>query len=62
MKIEKKKGLDYLSPPLREMAEIRLENPDLSLSELSQMFDPPISRSGANHRLQRIIKLAEELE
>ena len=61
MKIEKKKGLDYLSPQLREMAELRLENPDLSLSELAEEFDPPISRSGANHRLQRLIKIAEEL-
>ncbi|MBR3149526.1 MAG: DNA-binding protein WhiA [Eubacterium sp.] len=61
MKIQKTKGLDYLSEPLREMAEIRLENPDLSLSELAEQFNPPISRSGANHRLQRLIKIADEL-
>ncbi|MBQ8078250.1 MAG: DNA-binding protein WhiA, partial [Eubacterium sp.] len=41
---------------------IRLENPDLSLSELALMFNPPISRSGANHRLQRLIKIADELD
>ena len=61
MKIQEKKGLDSLSPSLKEMAELRLENPDLSLSELANLFEPPISRSGANHRLQRLVKIAEEL-
>ncbi|MBQ7740990.1 MAG: DNA-binding protein WhiA [Eubacterium sp.] len=61
MKIKKKKGLKFLSPSLREMAEMRLQNPDVSLSELAEMFNPPISRSGANHRLQRIMKIAEEM-
>jgi hypothetical protein len=62
LKIQDKKGLDYLSEPLRQMAEIRLENPDVSLSELSQMFDPPLSRSGVNHRLKKIIQIANNLE
>ncbi len=61
IKIKKEKGLSYLSPSLREMAEKRLENPDLSLSELAELFDPPLSRSGANHRLKRIVEIAEEL-
>lgn len=61
IKIKKKRGLNTLSEPLREMAEMRLENPDVSLSELALMFDPPLSRSGANHRLNRLIKIAEEL-
>ncbi len=61
VKIKKKKGLDFLSEPLREMAEIRLKNPDLSLSELGGMFNPPLSRSGVNHRLNRIIKISKEL-
>ena len=61
IKIKKKKGLKYLSEPLREMAEIRLENPDLSLSELAELFNPPLSRSGANHRLKRIVDIAKEL-
>lgn len=50
-----------LSEPLRQMAEIRMENPDLSLNELAKMFDPPISRSGVNHRLSRLVKIAEEI-
>ena len=61
MKIEREKGLDSLSEPLRQMAEIRMENPDLSLNELAKMFDPPISRSGVNHRLSRLVKIAEEI-
>ncbi|MBQ7203270.1 MAG: DNA-binding protein WhiA [Eubacterium sp.] len=60
-KIKRKKGLDSLSDSLREMAQIRLENPDLSLSELAEMFNPPLSRSGANHRLKRLIQIADEL-
>ena len=61
MKIEREKGLDSLSEPLRQMAEIRMENPDSSLNELAEMFDPPISRSGVNHRLSRLVKIAEDL-
>lgn len=60
-KIKKEKGLDYLSEPLKEMALIRLENPDSSLIDLAQMFDPPLSKSGVNHRLKRIVKIAQEL-
>ena len=61
LKIQKKKGLDYLSPSLREMAQARLDNPDLSLSELALTFDPPLSKSGANHRLKRIIEIAKDI-
>jgi hypothetical protein len=60
-KIKKQKGLDFLSPQLQEMAEIRLENPDSSLAELAQLFDPPLSKSGVNHRLKKIISIANEL-
>lgn len=61
LKIKKKKGLNFLSEPLKEMAQARLENPDLSLAELAQVFNPPLSKSGANHRLKRIIEIAKEL-
>ena len=61
LKIQDKKGLDTLSEPLRQMAQIRLENPDSSLGELAEMFDPPISRSGVNHRLSRLVQIAKEL-
>lgn len=61
VKIKKKKGLASLSKPLREMAEIRYENPDLSLNELAELFNPPLSKSGVNHRLKRIVEIAKEL-
>lgn len=61
MKIQDKKGLDYLPESLKTMAEIRLDNPDSSLQELSEMFDPPLSKSGVNHRLKKLVKIAEEL-
>lgn len=59
--IEEKKGLEFLSPELRELARVRRENPDISLSELGKLLDPPLSRSGVNHRLERLKKIAEEL-
>lgn len=61
LKIQDKQGLDSLPDGLKQMAELRLENPDSSLGELSQMLDPPISRSGVNHRLSRLVKIAENL-
>lgn len=59
--IERTKGLDDLPEELREIAELRLENPDYTLSEIANAFTPPISRSGANHRLKRLEKIAEEI-
>lgn len=50
-----------LSPELLEMAEVRLENEDLPLKDLGQLLNPPVSKSGVNHRLRRLSELAEEL-
>lgn len=61
LKIQDKKGLNSLPDGLKQMAEIRLENPDVSLQELAEMFDPPLSKSGVNHRLKRIVAIADEL-
>ena len=54
-------GADCLSPDLRETARLRVENPEMSLSELCGIFPEKISRSGLNHRLKKLSKLAEEL-
>ncbi|MCH5196077.1 MAG: DNA-binding protein WhiA [Oscillospiraceae bacterium] len=54
-------GESSLSPELCETARLRLENPESSLSELCGMFNAPISRSGLNHRLQKLAQIAEEL-
>lgn len=47
---------------LREMAEIRLENPDMPLKELGECFDPPLGKSGVNHRLRKLSELAREIK
>lgn len=59
--IEDNYGLSNLSPSLREIAELRLNNPDASLRELGEMLNPPIGKSGVNHRLRKLDKIAEEL-
>ncbi len=59
--IYKEKGRTWLSDELRAVADIRLENPDLTLREIGRMLEPNLSRSGVNHRLQRLHELAEEL-
>ena len=60
--IESKSGITSLPDNLKKIAYIRLENPESSLSELSKLLDEPISRSGINHRLNRIVKIAENLK
>ncbi len=54
-------GLEKLPGGLRDAAEVRLENPEASLKLLGQMMDPPIGKSGMNHRLNHISRLADEL-
>jgi DNA-binding protein WhiA len=55
------RGIESLSPALRELAELRLENPDVSLRELGELADPPLSKSAVYHRVRRIEELAEQL-
>lgn len=54
-------GLTNLPESLREMAEIRLEHPDAPLKELGEYFDPPIGKSGVNHRLRKLCELADKI-
>ena len=54
-------GLDSLSPELREVAELRLEDGMMSLKEIGESIEVPISRSGVNHRFQKISEIAEEI-
>ena len=55
-------GLFTLPPALQAMARARMENPDMSLTELGEMMNPPISKSAVNHRLRRLMEIAEGLE
>jgi DNA-binding protein WhiA len=54
-------GLNKLPNNLREIAELRLQYNDASLKELGMMLNPPVGKSGVNHRFRKIDQLAEEL-
>lgn len=58
--IEQSRGLEWLSPALREAAELRLSYPEASLSELAALC-PGASRSGINHRLRKLNEIARTL-
>ncbi len=62
LRIQRYKGLETLPDKLYETAKKRLENPELSLGELAQLFDPPISKAGLNHRLEKLGQIAERIE
>lgn len=59
--LKEHKKFEELPENLKEIAEVRLKNPDASLLELGQMLENPIGKSGVNHRLKRICEIAEEL-
>lgn len=59
-KIESTKGLDCLNNDLREMAVLRKDNPEASLAELSRLSG--MSRSGVNHRLKKIVEIAQQIK
>ncbi len=54
-------GLWKLPGNLRQMAEIRLENPDAPLKELGEYLSPPVGKSGVNHRLRKLSELADHI-
>ena len=53
-------GLANLPLQLRQMAEVRLSYPDASLKELGDYLDPPVGKSGVNHRLRKLSELADK--
>ncbi|SCY68279.1 DNA-binding protein WhiA [Butyrivibrio sp. INlla14] len=55
-------GFENLHVNLREMAEVRLEHPDATLMELGQFLDPPVGKSGVNHRLRKLSELADKIK
>ncbi len=58
LKINKK--FKTLPDSLKEVANLRIENPDLSYEELGKMLSKPIGKSGVSHRLEKIIEIANE--
>lgn len=59
--LEKEIGLHNLPEKLREVAEVRLQHPDMNLKEVGEMLKGKVSKSGVNHRLRKIDELAEKI-
>lgn len=59
--IQSAAGLSGLPESLQEMARIRLERPEATLKELGEALEPPVGKSGVNHRLRKLSLVAEEL-
>ena len=55
--------VDYeeLEEPLKEICEIRMQYPEAGLSELGKLMDPPLGKSGVNHRFRKLSRIAEEI-
>jgi len=60
--LESHGALLTLPPKLLETARLRVDNPELSLSDLAQMSDPPVTKSCINHRMRSILERASEYE
>lgn len=60
-KLQDSKKFNKLDDNLKEIALLRLENPDIPLSELGKMLKNPVGKSGVNYRLKKIIEIAGEL-
>ena len=59
-KLQKTGEFNKLDENLKEIAKLRLENPDISLTELGKMLKNPIGKSGVNYRLKKIMEIADE--
>ena len=60
--IQSQIGFQRLPDNLREIAELRLNYPDESLKELGEMLEPPVGKSGINHRLKKDRKNSRGIE
>ena len=60
--IIKKGKFNSLPDELKQTANLRIENIEMSISEIGEISNPPVSKSGIKHRMQRIINIAKELE
>ena len=55
-----RRGIESIPPALQEFAQLRLEHPDVSLRELGELANPPLSKSAVYHRVRRIEELASQ--
>lgn len=57
-KLKKEGNFNKLNDNLKEIANLRIENPDMSLIELGKLLKEPVGKSGVNYRLKKIIEIA----
>lgn len=60
--LKKHKAIDKLPDHLRELAYLRLKHTNASLKELGEMLNPPLGKSGVNHRLRKVEEIAKDFE
>ena len=56
--LERQGRLQELPEKLRQTAHLRMDNPEANLQELGELFSPPVSKSAVNHRLRKLVELA----
>ena len=61
MLIRDSTGFEGLPDNLRQIAQLRLARPEATLKELGEALDPPVGKSGVNHRLRKLSNMAEKL-
>ena len=61
LQVEEHNLLAALPDELQYTARLRLNNPDVTLSELSELHSPPITKSGLHHRLEKIMAFYEKM-
>ena len=57
-KLEERGMLENLPDKLKEAVDLRMAHPELTLSQLAELCDPPVSKSAFNHRLRKLVELA----
>ena len=58
--LEERDGLAELPDKLREAAALRVDNPELTLAQLAELCDPPVTKSCFNHRLRKLVELSRK--
>ena len=60
--LEERGVMQTLPQKLRETADLRVEHPESTLSELAALHDPPATKSAVNHRMRKLVAMAKETE